>query len=313
MLAWIYSKLARLYPNQTFPQFSELLLGKVLGKLITLLYLLTIVFASGLILWNLGNFLVTFVLIETPAEIIILIFILLVIAASRFGIGTLGKASDIFFPLFVGLFVLLIVSVSPQINVLNIQPVLEKGASPVIKSFFPYLGYPYLELSLFLMFTPYVKQKEKITKAFCIGLLIGGVVLAILTVMSILVLGVETTASRMYPSYLLAQKINIAGFFSRVEIVIAILWFVSIFFQLTISFNAMSICLAQLIGVGDYKRLVFPLGGILFVLPFIIVPNTSYVPELDITTWWVQTSISGLVIPLLLLGIALIRKRIKGS
>lgn len=313
LLAVLYTMLHRKFPGKNLVQYSEKLLGKWLGKLISLIYLITMFIFPCFILWDLGDFLITFVLMETPIEMIAIIFLLLVISASRFGIVTLGRAADIFFPFFVVLFLLLIVSVSLKIQPLNLQPVMEKGIRPLIRSLIPFLGYPYLELSVFLMLMHSVRNQAKVRKGFVIGVLFGGMVLALLTLMSVLVLGVETTVNRMYPSYLLAQKINVAGFFTRVEVVIAFLWFITIFFKLTLVFHVLCIGFANLLGLSNYRSLSFPLAGLMMMFSFIFVPTTSYLSVFDREAWWVQMLIAGLLLPLLLLVAASIRKRSGGK
>lgn len=313
LLAVLYAALHRRFPKQTPVQYSDQLFGKWAGKLISLIYLITLFIFPCFIVWDLGDFLITFVMVETPIEIIGIIFLLLVISASRLGIVTLGRAAELFFPLFVVLFLLLIVSVSLNIHPLNIQPVLEKGIRPIIRTLIPFLGYPYLELSVFLMLMQSVQNQEGIKKSFVAGVLFGGMVLVILALMSVLVLGVETTMHRMYPSYLLAQKINIAGFFTRMEIVIALMWFVTIFFKLTLIFHMLSTGFAELFGLSDYRTLSFPLASLMMLCSFIFVPTSSYLPVFDRTAWWVQMLIAGLLVPLLLLAAASFRKRSGGT
>ncbi|MHA6532457.1 GerAB/ArcD/ProY family transporter [Paenibacillus sp. BAC0078] len=313
LFAVLYTALHRKFPKQTLVQYSENLFGKWAGKLISLIYLITLFIFPCFIVWDLGDFLITFVMVETPIEIIGIIFLLLVISASRLGITTLGRAAEIFFPFFVVLFLLLIASVSLDIHPLNLQPVMEKGVRPLIRSLIPFMGYPYLELSAFLMLMHSVQNQAGVRKSFIIGVLFGGMVLAVLALMAVLVLGVETTMHRMYPSYLLAQKINIAGFFTRMEILIAFLWFVTIFFKLTLMFYVVCTGFAELLGLSNYRSLSFPLASLMELFSFIFVPTTSYLPVFDRAAWWVQMVVAGLLVPLLLLIAAGFRKQSGGK
>lgn len=100
LFALLYVKLAQLYPDKTFVQYCEIILGKWLGKLVALIYLLFILIFESFVLKDIGEFLVTHIIVETPIQFIMIIFMLLVIVASRLGIGTLARSADIFFPLF---------------------------------------------------------------------------------------------------------------------------------------------------------------------------------------------------------------------
>lgn len=51
-------------------------------------------------------------------------------------------------------------------------------------------------------------------------------------------MGAEITARQVYPSYIFAKKINIAHFLERIEAIMAGIWFLTIFFKLTLCFYA---------------------------------------------------------------------------
>lgn len=254
----------------------------------------------------------TQVLIETPIQFILIMFMLLGIVGSRVGIGTIGRAADAFMPMFIFLFFILIVTVSPQMKAIHIQPMLEKGMNPILRATIPYIGFPFLELSTFLMVIPYVVQKKKLGKAFALGTFIGGFALAILTIMALLVLGVGHTSSNVYSSYVLAQKINIAGFFTRIEVIMAVMWFISIFFKLVITFYAMMLGVAQMLGLSDYRPITIPFGMIMIVLSIVVVPTSAYLGIFNKEVWWLHAAVFGLLLPVLLLAIASLHKKKTG-
>ncbi|WP_342603140.1 GerAB/ArcD/ProY family transporter [Peribacillus sp. FSL E2-0159] len=62
----------------------------------------------------------------------------------------------------------------------------------------------YIEPVALLMILPFVSQKDRIRKSLFVGQLLAGIVLIIITMLAILVLGPELTASQNYPIYMLA-------------------------------------------------------------------------------------------------------------
>ncbi|MCM3674684.1 MULTISPECIES: GerAB/ArcD/ProY family transporter [Peribacillus] len=60
-------------------------------------------------------------------------------------------------------------------------------------------------------------------KSLFVGQLLAGIVLIIITMFAILVLGPELTARQNYLIYMLAKKINIANFMTRLEAILAII------------------------------------------------------------------------------------------
>jgi spore germination protein KB len=308
LLVWLYKTLGILFPNMTLVEYSEKILGKWIGKAISLLFFTFPFLLGALVLRNIGDFLTTHVMPETPIEAIHLIFLIIVMMGTRYGLETLARSGEILFPWFIVLFLFLVIFISPQIELEKIQPILEEGMKPVLQSTFLFIGFPFLELVNFLMIFPYVNNPKDAGKAFFRGTLMGGIVLILLTALAILVEGADQTARNLYPSYILSQKINIGDFLQRIEAIVAIMWFISIFFKLTICFYVSTISLAQILKLKEYRMLVFPLGMILFVLSLIVSPNIVYISTLVLNIWTSYASTFGLFIPLLLLGIAAVRK-----
>lgn len=141
-----------------------------------------------------------------------------------------------------------------------------------------------------------------------LGALIGGILLVLITALAILVLGADYTARNLYPIYVLAKKINIADFFQRIEAIVGGMWFITIFFKLTIAFYASVLGLAQTLELKDYQSLTLPLGMILVVLSIIASPNMVYFQTFVSTIWFPYTLTYGFFLPLLLLTVAAFRK-----
>lgn len=306
----LYVALGSRFPSMTFAEYSEKLLGKWLGKTVSLLFLAGLPFMiATLTLRNIGDFLTTQVIPETPIQAIHIMIIAVVIMGVRLGLEPLARAAELFFPWIVLLFIILVFCVAPQIKFENILPVLEKGLKPVMKGIIPFLSFPFLEPVIFLMLFPYVNRKEKVGKALFQAVLIGGIMLSIITLLAILVLGADFTARNMFPSYMLAKKINIGRFLTRIEVIVAVIWFITIYFRLSILLYVTALGIAQSLNVKDYRFLTFPLGMILIVLSLLTVPNSSYLIEFNRLIWPVYVPTFGLVLPLLLLGTAIFRNK----
>lgn len=305
----LYTKLGRLYPEMNLTQYSEKILGKWMGKAVSILFLPFPFLLASLVLRNIGDFLTTYIMPETPIQFIHIMMLIVVMMGIRLGIETIARAAEVIFPWFIILFFLLVIFVSPQIEVQKIQPVLEGGMKPVLHAALLFAAYPFMEFVTFLFIIPYVNRPGEVGKAFFAGTCMGGAVIVVLTALSILVIGPDHTARDLYPSYVLAQKINIGNFLQRIEAIIAGLWFVSIFFKLSISFYATTLSLAQILNLKEYRMLVFPLGMIMVVISLASSPNIVYNFTTILEVWVFFAGTFGLLLPLFLLGVAAIRKR----
>ncbi|WP_408007523.1 endospore germination permease [Pseudalkalibacillus sp. A8] len=306
-LVTLYSFLGKRFPSMNIISIGEKVFGLWVGKIIGVLFVFFFLIDSGGILWDLGDFMTTQIMPETPINAILILFLSIVIIGIKIGLEPLARAAEIYFPIVILLFLILVISVSREIKPENIQPILEDGVKPVLGGSLPLIGF-YLESVILLMVLPYVNQVKRIKKGYVIGMIIGSSFLLIVILLSILVFGTHLTSNNIYPTYVLARKINIGDFFQRVEAVLAFIWILTVYFKLTICFYAAAAGFGQILKIKDYKVLTFPLAVIVYVLALIIAPNITYIGDFLLSIWWAFTFSYGLFLPLLLIAVAKLRK-----
>ncbi|WFD09645.1 GerAB/ArcD/ProY family transporter [Tepidibacter hydrothermalis] len=309
LLVMLYNSLANNLYNMTLVEYCEKVLGKWIGKLISLLFILFLFINCSTLVYVLGNFVTTQIMPETPIQFNNILFVIVVIIGTRLGLESFARASEILYPWVLGLFIILIVLLCKDINFENLQPVFEYGGKPIIKGSLLYVSYSSLTLiPLMMIFPAYVKNTEEAKKSFLSGTLIGGIIILIITLLSILVLGSNITARNAFPAYILAKKINIGNFLERLEPIITILWFITVFYKSILYFYGAVLGLSQILKLKDYRTLTLPLGMILVVLSLIVYPNSTYADEWNTTTWLSFSLTYGFFLPLLLLIIGNLRK-----
>lgn len=313
LLIWLYGSLGSRFPTKTLVEYSEEILGKWIGKVISLLFLSYFLILAAIILREIGDFMVIQVMPETPMTAFHVVFLLLVIAATRMGLEPVARAAEIFLPWVVILYLIVILFVAPQLKIENIQPIFEHGPKSIFAATYPFFGLVFLELYILLMLFPSVNRRTKTKKAYFLGTFFGGILILIIILFSILVIGPEQVERQVYPSYVLAKKINVADFFQRLEVVVAGSWFLTLFFKLTICFYATALGLSQMLKFEDYRFLTYPLGLILLPLSLIFAKNKIHLNWIGANVWPAYTLFIGLVFPLLLLAIAAIRKKGKST
>lgn len=307
-----YILFAKLFPNMTFLAFLDYTFGKWLGKLLSLLFIYFCFIAASIVLFYIGNFMTTQIMPETPTEAFIILFGSIVFMGLRLGLEVLARTAEILFPWFILLFTVLAIFLIPEIEIQKIMPIMEYGFQPLIWPAINFASTASLPLVVFLMIYPMnTIHKEKAGNAFLIGVLLGGIFIIIITFLSISILGVELSAKNMYPSYALAKKINVGNFIQRVEILMAGMWFLTIFFKSTFYAYGFVSGIAQLFGCKDYRPLVLPCGMIVIAFSFIIYPNVAVMSDFESTVYIPLAITAGLLLPLFAYVIGSIRKRIK--
>ncbi|MEK3886186.1 GerAB/ArcD/ProY family transporter [Bacillus sp. FSL K6-3431] len=310
LLVMLYTTLGNRFMDKTFVEINEILLGKWLGKLVSLTFVFFSLIGAAILLIIMGYFVTTQIMPVTPIAAIHILFVTIVVMAVRLGIETTARAAEILFPLFVLLFIMFAVLISPQIDFQKLQPVLETGIKPIIHATISFTSIISLSPIILLMIFPVsVNQPKQAQKAFFIGTFFGGIFLIITIALTILVLGVDQTERHIYPSYAVAKKINVGNFLQRIEAIMAIMWIITIYFRLVMYFYVTVLGLSQILNLKDYRPLTLPLGIILVVLSLIIYPNIIYAAKWTKETWLPYASTYGLVLPVLLLVVAKLRKR----
>ncbi|MGG3800577.1 GerAB/ArcD/ProY family transporter [Metabacillus fastidiosus] len=305
----LYNGLGKLYPNMTLVEYSEEILGKWFGKTVSFFFFIYLMILCALVLRNIGDFMATQILSETPPLAVYIFFISIVIMGARLGLEPMARAAEIFIPFVILLSFFFMIFISPQAKIENIQPMLGNGIIPVLKASGPFIVFPFLELIVFLMIFPSLNRSQDFKKASSIGILIGGTIIVITITLSILVLGSDITESQIYPTYSLAKKINIGDFLTRIEVIIATIWFFSIYIKLTVCFYGAALSLSQVLNLKEYRTLTYPLGIILIILSIIISPNIVYELKEIPKTMRLYTLTFGLFFPLLLITVGFMRKK----
>lgn len=305
----IYVKLANRYPEQSLVQFSEWIVGKWAGKLIGLLYFGYFFILAALVLRNVGDFITTIVMPETPIQAVHLLFLVIIIMGVTLGIEVCARTAEIFFPWILFLIVSLVIFLLPQMKWERIQPVWEVGSNAIVHGSLSVLGIPYMELVVFLMIYPAVSQQKMAGKAFMKGAMFAGIIIVLITVLCILVLGWDFTSRHAYPSYTLAKKIHFGEFLQRIEVLMAVIWMLTIFFKLALCFYVSVLSLAQVLRLSTYRPLIMPLALNLIVLSLVVYPNLIYFKTFVSEIWVFYALTFGFVLPALLLMISSFQKR----
>ncbi|UQZ85102.1 Spore germination protein YndE [Paenibacillus konkukensis] len=303
----LYGYLGRKLGSLTLVEYCRKTLGTWAGGAVALGFVGFFYLLAALMVGDMGYFLTTQTIPETPIEIVQILFALALIGAVRAGLGVFTRAAEIFFPWMIILFLILIIPVIPKFELSGFTPMLEYGVKPVMKGAFKFYGLQ--EMVVLLMIYPYVVHERGRGRAFFFGVLIGGCFLIVTTVGSIAVLGPSLTANQLFPAYTLAKNINIGQFLQRVEGMMIFIWVLSIFLKISITLHASVLGFGQLLGFKDYRPLTVPLAFGLIVLSLMCYPNTLFIQEFLAKNWSPFNLIFTLFLPLLLLAVSWLRRK----
>lgn len=305
----LYIILSRKMANLSIVEVTEKFLGNIVGKFISLCFVLLTLLSSGELLYLIGNFLQTEVMPETPPVVFAILFNFIILFAAYQGIEVFARTLELLFPIFLFIFIIFMFFVSPQIDIRNIQPVFEVSIPPLIYSVLHFMGlFSFPLIVLLMIFPSAINNLQSGKKGFYIGTLVGGFIITAFIALSILVLGVTNTSLRTFPSYTLAQKISIGDFLQRIEIIMAFMWMVTIFVRSFIYFYASLIGISQMLKLKDHRPLILPLGMVSIGLSQVVHASIIHSDIYNQQTWPLAIGVFATLLPLILLLVARFRR-----
>ncbi|MBB3155896.1 spore germination protein KB [Paenibacillus endophyticus] len=291
-------KLSQFYPDLTWVEISEKLLGKWFGGLVSVFMLFYLLYGVTVLLFLSGQFINIEIMPETPLVAFSITMAVIMVFGVRLGLVTLGRAAEIFFMLVTLLFILLLALLVPQMELTNIKPVLETPIKNIIHASFVYFSISGGPLVCFLMILPNTLRPN--FKSFQLGSLIGGLFIFLTTLTCILVLG-PNMQFETYPSYSIAKKVNVEDFITRIELIFAVIWFVTIYYKLALYFYATIKGFSDLFKLSKFTSISLPIAIIAVVLSTVIFPDTAYESMWLLTIYPFYSFTAGVILPILLL------------
>lgn len=306
----IFHQLYILY-SKPLTSYSRDILGKYLGFLVGIFYVVYFLYGSARDLRDVGDLLASSVYNVTPLFVINLFMMVAIAYVLNKGIVVLARLSELYLLILICLSFLgnMLVLISGLVEVNNLFPILENGFEPILTTIFPNTTvFPFGELVCFTMVFHYLNTKENSRKIGIYSILLSGLILAYSTSINVAVLGMEITQDSTFPLFSTISLINIADFIQRLDAIVVLTLFIGAFFKTSLFYYAAVIAASDLFKVKQ-QTLVLPFGIIILLLSmFIAADFAEHLEEGKLSLKTIHV-IFGLFIPLLLLIIAKFRKK----
>ncbi|WP_167670206.1 GerAB/ArcD/ProY family transporter [Paenibacillus tianmuensis] len=299
-VAFLYARLAVRYPGVPFLDYMESVPGRWVGKVLLLYFAAFCFIDVCLLLMEVGDFMSSQVFPRTPVYVILALFMFILVIAVRLGVEATARTSEIVFPGIVVLFLLMMIALSPNIDLDHVQPVLARGFFPVVKASRVLVSF-YLDAFVLLLFFPLVQEPKAAVRSLYTGTVIGGGSIILISTIAILVLGADTVLRNAYPTYRLAKKISIVNILERFEIVVTVIWLTTLYFKAYLFLTATTQGFAKLCRIRDHRVIVLPIGFVMVLLGRVINPNRTFMDEWSMKYWMSYSIPFGIGIPVFLL------------
>lgn len=307
---FIAVKVSQLYPNQTFIQYSQTILGRWLGTLILIPIFLMWIAITGMILREFADFVFIALFNKTPLWAIMIVMLSVVVyVTSSGGLTSIGRCGELIGPISIIGSLLIIFLSAKDWHWFKLFPVYAStGLVPIMKgSLFP--ASFIAEAFIVVMLVAFMPKPERAMVASLLGVAAASISILIVTVIAILVFGPILPGHFVYPVYSVVTYISVMEFIQNIDVIIVLLWIISIFIKLSLYFFVTSYGTAQLFRIQKWKRTIWLITPIVFVIS--LLPRNT-VDTLNFAYFWrdVIFPINLVGIPVLLLIVGSIRKRV---
>lgn len=308
----VYGFLHRQFPDQPLTGYVQQILGKFVGWPLSLLYVVYFLYIAARDLNDMVLLIRSAWMDQTPFFVQMGTIVLAICYVLHHGIKVLAKTGEFFYPIYLFSillsFLLIVVAGLPDLQ--NLQPIGEDWKL-IFSSAFPVnYTFPFGEMIVFTMLFPYLNQPGKAIQTGLKAMLVSGLIISLTILIEIAVLDVNVVIRSPLPFLVALGKVEIGQFVQRVDVLAVFILVVGNFFKISLYLYSAVMGTAGLFRIEKQHQLVYPIGSVLLFLTSAISSNPpEHAKEGLYLIPWILHLPMQTGIPLLLLGIAFIKKR----
>lgn len=265
----IFASLLKAYKNKNIYEISEMVLGKYIGKVLSLVFIFNGFYLSAILIRKVAEFMNFSGLTDTPLMMVILLIVLTSIYMMRQGVGVFGKWCQLYFLVVMMVLLVQIIFLGDDRNFDNLYPVFYNGCQPAFQGAINVIGFPMVQCAHLLGFFNLLEEKGSYRKVFVTGWLVSSVALLILTIDNITVLGAELMEQAYFPSYITFRILSIGQFFQKVESLMVLSYLIYGFVKITSALLSTVIGFKSVFNLQDMISLLVPVSFLSSILAYL--------------------------------------------
>lgn len=294
-----------------FDQLLELAFGKVLAKIILLLYSLYFLYIASRVVKDFSYFISQTLFYEIEDFVISFVLVSTIVYAATLGLEAVARTSQILlFFTFILLFLIILFSfISDLMYLENIRPLVDIGALD-FRHFYKWITFPYGEIVVFLFIFPLVNDRKKLLKSGWIPIVVSGMILILLSEIIIGILGAKVAALYTLPVVKAIEMINLMEVIQHLEFLSVFSFLFVGFVKVSIFFVCSTEVIHRVVPIFQSRFLIVLFGVLLFFLSIYIADDLSHHLHigLEIVPLYLHVPFQ-FVIPLAILVMLVIKKR----
>lgn len=304
--------LYRRFPNLTFIEYSNALVGKWITVLLAIPFISFQFHMSSGIVLDIGLFMTTSMMRQTPLNLFIFLLFVVVALTVRSGIETMARMFSVpIITVLLSIIIILVLSI-PNYQLEHLLPFMPDGIKPIVLGAYFSYGFPYVEIVLMAMILPFARREKltNLSKGMYVALLVNGFFLIAVTLCTILVFG-PMAGERLYSMFEVARTVDLLEVIQRIESLIGISLILASFMKASITLFILNLTFTKLFNLQDERILIFPLALCCYLFAMMQIEQGQATWVASVTALHPLWGTVAYLLPLLVvLGAAAFRKNV---
>lgn len=297
-LSGLLASLARMFPDQSIIQYSQVILGKQAGRIGSLLFLLFLFHDATLSIRGFGEFYTSAITPKTPIMVFFVGAALLAVYAVRSGIEVIARTNQLFLAILIPIGITATILTHKDKDYRNFLPVLYDGLQPVLMGTASLLSVFIGYVVMAMIFPHMTETKHRVrwnmaTVAVLLLMFIGPVT------GPIALFGEEASIGLTFPTFQILRDIRI-GELQRLDMLAVMLWSFGTFSKISVFLYAVTVGIAQLFRLEDHRFLAVPIAALMLIVSLLNSDNFLGIHEFLMYVYPFYATGIGLLLPLLL-------------
>lgn len=266
----IICKLLERFPGKNLFEIYEAVLGKVIGKLLTVLYSAFLIFYSASAIREFVEMIKTYTLPETAPSVIIGTMLAVSALICYKGIENFARISYvIFYPVLLGLVIILVLACKDY-KFDYLKPYLGYGFSKTLIVGF-LRSSAYQEVNSLSVITKSMHSFKEVKKAGIISILLTGTVFSMTMLCYLMVYGYAVGQENVSGLYQISRLIYYNRYFQRVEAIFLFIWVAASIQNSSLSLYFAISSYSTAFKIREYRNLILPFCFLTFTVS--LLPN----------------------------------------
>lgn len=289
------------FPGKSIIKISEICLGKLAGKILSLIFITMIFYSVIIYLFDVCILLRTIFPFLTCSLLRPLVVITIAYCIYK-GSTAMGRLADLLAPITLLFIIGSLLIISTEAYFSDLVPIAVDWRM-LAGGTLDGAGWPYSVITVLALFLPFKSDPGGKHRLLYIWFLVGVVIFTVRNILVLAVLGPEYILIARFPLYASLRFVAFADF-QRVELFFFVLWFVSGFMVLLINYMAAVLAVKEYFNLADFKSITLPIGFFLTVISlYMYSSDMEFYTLAGITTPFLNLIINLLYPTILLLAI----------